>query len=1011
MALVSSLSFAVTPDRIAGALNSGQTVTLRGNVHHNARQQFDQGLADPSVRFGSLTLLMSPTRSQIKALQTLVAQQQDPRSPNYHKWLTPQQWADRFGVSTADINKITQWLKSQGFTLESVANGRNWIKFGGTAAQVENAFGVQIHRYKVNGEMHVANATAPRIPAGLAGIVTGIRGMHDFHLRPMVARHNFAARPNYNSSNFGDLVAPGDIATLYDINALYQLSTAIDGTGQKLAIIGQTDVFLADLTDFRSGFGLSSISCTTTTTGTVGVISACNDPHLKYVFVNDSTHTDPLVPLSGDLSEADLDLEWSGAVARNAQLIYVNAPAVLNNQGGLVSGGVFDALYWAVDNHLAPVISMSYGLCEFFDQGFIIDPSTGLPASDELELMKANSLGITVVNSSGDFGAAECDSINTLNINGEATQGIGVGYPASSPEVTGVGGSAIPLANFSATYWGATTGSDGGSILANPGYIPEQAWNDDDEIGQFCTENPTNSFCTGNGITDAQSTQSVIGVSSTGGGASNCAMPDTTGSTCVAGFAQPTWQAVSISGQSAARFSPDVSLLATPNFPGYIFCTQLSELNVSGTGSACSPGGSAGIANALNLTDNNGQLTGSIIGGTSASAPVFAGIVTLLNQFVNGSSLAGLGNINPTLYALAVDPTNGAFHPITASSNLVYCVGGTPTNMPWTLQCPVTDLLGFSASSADATTGYNLVTGLGSVDADNLAVAFNQFTTQGAFTISPSVTSLSASAGSASNSTTISVAPTNGFTGTVSFACSNPPTGTTCNFTPTSSTTSTSLKIQTTTGMSNLQAASIVVTGTSGSLVGSAAVSLDVTGGGSSFTLKSNVTNGTLALSPGVTGIVNLGVYSTDGFVTNTGGNSATIQAVSYTCTGLPSESTCQFLPSSSTTATAVTLNIQTTAPTARLEHGSKIFYAALLPGLLGIAFTFGSRRRPTALVRMVTLIAILGFSTMWIASCGGSNGGGGGNKGTPPGSYPMTVNATTSGGPSSSINFTLQVN
>jgi hypothetical protein len=581
--------------------------------------------------------------------------------------------------------------------------------------------------------------------------------------------------------------------------------------------------------------------------------------------------------------------------------------------------------------------------------------------------------------------------------------------PRAAPKLRAL---AIPLANLSPTYWGTTTGTDGGSILSSPGYIPEQAWNDDDEIGQFCAENPTNSFCQGNGITDAQSTQSVIGVSSTGGGASNCALQDPTFSTCVAGFPQPTWQAVSISGQSAARFSPDVALLATPNFPGYIFCTQLSELNVSGTGSACSPGGAAGIANALNLTNTSGNLTGAIIGGTSASAPVFAGMVTLLNQKVNGSSPAGLGNINPTLYALAVDASNGAFHPITASSNQVYCVGGTPNYLPWTLQCPVTGLLGFLASNTDLTTGYNLVTGLGSVDMDNLASAFDTFTTQAAFSLSPSVTALTAAAGSASNSTTIAVTPLNGFTGTVSFACSNPPTGTTCNFSPTSSTTSTSLSISTTAGMSNLQTASVVVTGTNGAVVGSTAVSLDVTGGSSTFTLKSNLgTGGTLALSPGVTGVVNLGVYSTDGFVTNTGGNSQTIQAVTYACTGLPSESTCQFLPSTSTTATAVTLNIQTTAPTARLDRGRRIFYAALLPGLIGIAFTFGSRRRPTALVRMVTLIAILGFSTLWIASCGGSNGGGGRNAGTPAGSYPMTVNATTSGGPSSSVSFTLQVN
>jgi subtilase family serine protease len=937
-----------------------------------------------------------------------LAQQQDPKSPKYHQWITPEQWADRYGLSQNDVAKISAWLKLQGFAVGNVARGRNWITFSGTAAQVEAAFGTEIHRYKVDGEMHIANAHAPKVPALLAGIVTGIRGLNDFRVRPNVVHRDFAARPYYSSSSVGDVVAPGDIATIYDIHALYNASTPIDGTGQRLAVIGQTDIYLSDLVNFRTGFGLSSISCTTTTSG---VISACNDPHLKYVFVNDTTTTDPLVPVPGDLSEADLDLEMSGATARNAQLVYVNAPFVSN--GTTFTGGVWDAWYWAVDKNLAPVISMSYGLCEFFDNS-IIDPNTGLPAPDEIELMKANSLGITFVNSTGDFGAAECDSNSTLTQAGLATQGVGVGYPASSPEVTGVGGTAIPLTNLGSganagTYWGTTNGTDGGSVLSVPGYIPEQAWNDDDEIGAFCAQNPSNSFCSSNGVTDALSAQSAIGVSSTGGGASNCATQDPTFSTCLAGFPQPTWQAVSIAGQSSARFSPDVSLLATPNFPGYIFCTELSELGVAGSGSSCAPGGATGIVNALALSSP------SIIGGTSASAPVFAGIVTLMNQYLNGSSAAGLGNINPTLYALAQTTSNAAFHPVTSSSNQVYCVGNTPSGMASTLQCPITGLLGFLGSSADTTTSYNLVTGLGSIDANKLAIAWKQFSTHASFKLSPNTTVLTAVAGAATNSTTITITPQNGFTGTVTFACSNPPSGTTCNFTPTTSASSTSLSIQTTSGMSNLQNASIIVTGTSGAVSSSATVSLAVTGGTESFSLQSNLgSGGTLALVAGASGVVNLGVSSTDGFVTTTGGSSQTALPVTYACTGLPSASQCTFTPAAATQSVSVTLNVATTAPTASLRRNGDrngIFYAALLPGLLGIVFTFTSRKRALRRLHLLTLVVALGFSTMWMASCGGGSSGSHGSPGTPKGSYPITVNATTSGGPSSSTSFTLQVN
>ena len=221
LSFFSTVSYAATPDRITGALTSGETVTLRGNVHHKALPQYDQGPVDPAMRLGTITLLTVPTASQQKALNQLLAQQQDPKSSNYHKWLTPQQYADRFGLSQNDVQQMAAWLKLQGFSMVHVARGRNWISFNGTAAQIQNAFGTEIHSYNVNGELHYANATAPTIPAAMSGIVTGIRGLHDFKPRPMNVRRNSVARPYYYSSSLqSQFLAPGDIATIYDISAL-----------------------------------------------------------------------------------------------------------------------------------------------------------------------------------------------------------------------------------------------------------------------------------------------------------------------------------------------------------------------------------------------------------------------------------------------------------------------------------------------------------------------------------------------------------------------------------------------------------------------------------------------------------------------------------------------------------------------------------------------------------------------------------------------------------------------
>ena len=1011
-AAVSVPSFSATPDRITGALNSGETVALPVAIHRQALPQYDQGPADPALRFRSVMLVTIPTASQQQALTRLLAEQQDRKSPNYHKWLTPEQWADRFGLSPNDVQKITNWLASQGFTKIQVARGRNWFVFDGTAAQIQSAFATEIHSYNVNGEMHVANATAPKIPAGLQGIVTGIRGLDDFYLKPKVMHR---VRPAYYSSTYGDFIAPGDVATIYDISPLY--NSSIDGTGEKLAIVGQTDIYLSDINDFRAGFGLSSISCTTNSSG---LITACDDPHFQYVLANNVE--DPGSPSSGDLGESDLDLEWSGAVARGAQLIFVNTP-VHTTSITVEGGGIWESWYYAVDQNLAPVISMSYGSCEF-GLSYSAEGS-----SDETELQKANSEGITFVNSSGDSGAAECDPQPPAPPNSDlygasATGGLAVSYPASSPEVTGAGGSSLSLTDMgNSAYWGTSNNSNGGSALS---YIPEQAWNDDAEFAVYCQtqgEGAGTDFCTQGGsskvagwvsITNQQQAQEDFalapyhdGISATGGGASNCAVQNATLTACVSGFPQPSWQTVTIPGQASVRFSPDVSFLASPDFPGYVFCTELSELGNSGTGSSCANG----IADAV-----NNYL--SIIGGTSVSAPIFAGIVTLLNQSLSASG--GLGNVNPMLYQLAANTSNQAFHQVTSGTNTVYCTSGTPGSpQPSSLDCPSTGVLGFNASTDDSSDGYNAVTGLGSVDVNNLSKAWAA-TIEGYSLTASSINPTTVTAGG-SLTASISVAPNNGsnFSGTVTFSCTNPESGVSCSFNPPSVSGGSGSATVTISVAANVVAGavSVTVTGTSGSTSATTSVGFSVTASGESFTMSSNLgSSGSLSVTQGQTGQVNLTVNSTNGFTTTSGGTTTTVLPLTYQCSGIPSTSNCTFSPVSPNNSTAVTVSITTTASTSAqsrpLERGTRILYAAVFPGLFGIVCLVGARKRSLRGIRMLGLTLVIGASIPWLGSCGGSNNNNTGTTGTTPANYTVTINATTGGSApiSNSYQFTLTV-
>ncbi len=715
--IFSTLGFAAAPDRIAGPIVSSQLVRLSAGVPMRAQPQYDQGPVDPSLRLGYMTLLTVPSPGQQKAINQLLAQQQDPHSPQYHQWLTPEQYADRFGLSSNDIQKLTTWLQSQGFTVVRAARARNFIVFSGTAAQAETAFQTQIHKFDINGEKRFSNITPPSIPAALTGIVTGIRGLSNFPARSH-ARH---AKPNYTEAPGQYWIAPGDITTMYDLQKLY--NAGITGAGYTLAVMGETDVYLADLNDFRTVFGLPQQISGCTFFPETNVIQTCDSTYFQYVLVTGDN--DPGAPnsIQDDLVEADIDLEWSNAVAQDAQDHLCERSRSQRKRRHRLLVLRYRQQHISGDHPELRLLRAFRG------------EHPGAFASDEAELAAANSYGITFMNSSGDDGATECEPNGYGDPNGTlATLGLAVSYPASSQYVTGVGGTMIPYTEYTSTYWSGTNGPTGGSVTE---YVPEQGWNDDEEYGAYCIANPSDSFCTTNNITSWQTAQAYFGIGAGGGGASNCTTVNADTGVCISGSAQPSYQAgLSLSdlGQTTAvRFSPDVSLLASTFWPGFIVCTPVDELKGgSNTASICANG----------LTGANGFFSyGYTFGGTSIASPMFAGIVTLLNQDVVQSGLQtkpGLGNINTTLYTLAATPANGAFNLLASSSstgsNGVFCETGTPNETssgepgwPPALVCPAAvspateGFLGYSASKFDATTNYNLVTGLGSVDAYNLA--------------------------------------------------------------------------------------------------------------------------------------------------------------------------------------------------------------------------------------------------------------------------------------------------
>ncbi len=418
-------------DRIPSRIDDAQVVTLEGNVHPLARPEFAVSDAPADTPMDRMLLLLRPSPAQQAALDALVQAQHDPGSPLFHHWLTPAEYAARFGVSTSDLARVTAWLTGHGFTVNEVAASRRLVIFSGNAGQVEDTFHAQMRRYRVQGALHTANAQNPQIPEALAGVVSGIVSLNDFRHAPQIrARRALGARPQWNiyGSNY---LFPADFATIYDVNPLY--SAGSTGAGVSIAIVGRSNINLSDVATFRAASALAAKS--------PAVILPGADPGL----------------VSGDQDEATLDVEWAGAVAPAASVKLVAGDSTVSTDG------VDLAAAYIVNRALAPVVSTSYGSCE---------QAMGTTEMDFYNSLweQAASQGMSSFVASGDAGAAGCDLAS-------ATTGTvaGVNGLCSSPYATCVGGTEFNEGSNSAQYWSSTYGANHGSAL---GYIPETVWNE-----------------------------------------------------------------------------------------------------------------------------------------------------------------------------------------------------------------------------------------------------------------------------------------------------------------------------------------------------------------------------------------------------------------------------------------------------------------------------------------------------------------------------------------------------
>jgi subtilase family serine protease len=686
---------------ITEKIDETRLVSMAPNVHPAARAENDRGVVANSLPLDHMVLLMQRTPEREAALESYMDAAQTKGSPSFHKWLTAEELGSRFGPNSADITTVTGWLRLHGFQVNGVSKSGMMVDFSGTAGQVLEAFKTEVHNIDVKGEAHLANLKSPRIPAALAPAVIGIASLNDFKPRPAVKR----ARPSVQTASGAAAKAPGgpqptltadasyqlltpaDFAAIYNINPLYR--HGFTGKAQAVVAIEPTDLYSeADVETYRKTFVPQY------DTGSFHLFHplGCEGPGLYTPW----------------LFEAVVDVESIIATAPGAKVEVASCASTNVNFGSYI------ALQNLIDLPVPPkIVSVSIEECE-----------AALTQSGNRYFsylyQQAAAEGTSVYVSSSDSGAAGCDDFDT---EAAAEYGISVNGLASTPYNVAVGGTdfADTYLGTTANFWSSNNGPTYGSAKK---YIPEIPWNDScastliSSYEGYTLSYGPDGFC--NSSVGAYFQDIVAG----SGGPSACASgetspdPDTAAvsGTCQ-GRPKPKWQHGLVGmPNDGVRDLPDVSLFAADGVWGhyYVFCfSDVDDGGVPCTGNPANWGGG---------------------GGTSASAPLMAGIQALVNQFEKG---ARQGNPNYVLYSLArreygasgnseCDSKYGhntcAFHDVTLGDNDVDCTGSFNCFNPG----DGTGVLSLSDNSYKPTysthIGWDFATGIGTLNASILVL-------------------------------------------------------------------------------------------------------------------------------------------------------------------------------------------------------------------------------------------------------------------------------------------------
>ncbi|MGO9317571.1 MAG: protease pro-enzyme activation domain-containing protein [Terracidiphilus sp.] len=672
--------------RITTDVNELSLATLRGNVPRLARAEFDQGEAAPSTQLTHMRLVLSRSSEQQAALDAYLAQLQDKSSPNYHKWLTPVQFGQLYGPTDSDIAALVAWLESHGFQVDPISPGHTNIAFSGSVSQVEEAFHTSIHSFLVNGgqageQQFYSNTLDPQIPSALASVVKGVAHLNTVRPRPHLHRGT-TGKFNPETKRLEPASALSANGARPELTETSPNLTFGSGTTNNPYLLYLVPADAATIYDTPNSFNANFTSGTSYNGAGVkigiggdAIINASIVAAYRSQFLGNSTQpTLNYCTTSASCSTTP----GSGYHSDDADEAYIDTEL----SGGLAPGATIyyyaspdldTAIDAAITANVVDIFSLSFGECEQ-------DNGASENALINNYWSTAAAAGIAVTVSSGDSGSAGCDypSTNSGKNVPDASGGLAVSGYASTPYNIAVGGTDFyPLVNSFSSYVNVSEGSTSTYYRTAKGYIPESTWNDS-------TYNNT--------TISADEPLSATGYFPT---KDNNIVAGSGGASVI--YPKPSWQTGTGVPSDGARDLPDVSFMAGNGF--YYAMWLVCDATY----------------NCANISESGVDA----YGGTSTAAPAFAGILALVQQ-KSGSRLGMPGQVLYGLYTGA--NSNLIFHDQNkVGNNSVPCTENSPN-------CVLNAAGYYFESGYNTNTGYDLATGMGSVDATQLVNYWNSST-------------------------------------------------------------------------------------------------------------------------------------------------------------------------------------------------------------------------------------------------------------------------------------------